>query len=151
MYPASTAYRLARTPADYRACHAFFRAEMQHPTCENEGLSGQYETEKITYPTVVAVRDKAVVGVLATKIVPPYGVVGSPFHIAYDIKNPVPVTFRLMDAYESALREAKVPYYTVVVPNYKPFAVRIFTELRPATLLGTVLDDRFNVYQVQVP
>ena len=152
MYSARTEYRLAHSPADYRACHAFFRTEAQHPRCkaENEGFP-EYVTEAIKYPTVYAVRDEKIVAVMATRMVSKVGIVANPCHVSYDIKNHVPVLLRLIDCYEFFLQLEQVPEYWVVMPNYKPSGRRIWEELRNAELSHQVLNNRFNVYRVQVP
>ncbi len=150
MYPASTTYQLCQTPDDYAACHEFFRTEAIHPICrrENEGYP-EYTYEPIEFPTVLATRNGKVVGVMATRRVP-QGVMASPMHVAYDIKNHVPVGIRLIDHYEAALRALGVPEYFVVMPSFKASGCRIFTELRPGTLVRHILKNRYNIYQIQV-
>ena len=151
MYPTRTTYRLAASPAAYRACHAFFRAESEHPTCIAEHGEVPYQQEAIQYPTVYAWRDDTVVGVIATKIIKDVGVVASPLHVSYNIKNHVPTLLRLIDCYEFFLRKAEIPYYIVAIPNYKPSGVRIFTELRQGHFSHSILNDRYHVYYVPVP
>jgi hypothetical protein len=149
MHPTSTQYRLCQTPADYKACHAFFRQESKHPryTFDNEGCP-DYKQVQISYPTILAVRGNKVVGVMATRINPKWGVIGSPCHVAYDIKNHVPVLFRLIDCYEYFLRHAGIAHYTVIMPNFKPSGRRIWEELRQAELCRQIYNNRYNVYRV---
>lgn len=152
MHPSRTAYTLASNPADYRECHDFLRTEAQHPAVAWEGLGQlQYQTERVHTPTILARRGGQVVGVMATKFVKPWGVVASPYHIAYDIKNHIPIALRLAEHYEAFLRLAGVPDYTVVLPNYKKGSIRIFTELHDSVRMMRVLNDRFDVYLVKVP
>ncbi len=152
MYAACTEYKLAHTASDYRKCHAFFKTEAQHPHIEAEGLQPvEYTPERISWPTIYALRAEKVIGVMATKVIPSYGMVAAPFHIAYDLKNHIPVTMRLTDCYEACLRENHIYSYTVIIPNYKPGTLRLFTELRYSQLLKQVLDDRFDVLLVEVP
>ncbi len=151
MYAARTTYRLATSPTDYKACHAFFRAEARHPKAEAEDLATDYKTEKIGSPTVYALRDENVIGVMATRIVPQFGIVACPYHISYDITNHMLVAMHLADCYEFFLRQAGIPSYTVVLPNYKRGSIRLFTELHTSQLVKRVLDDRFDVLLVQVP
>lgn len=152
MRAASTEYKLAEGVADYRAVHTFLKAEAQHPALRREGLEPvEYKTERVHTPTIIAWRNGRVVGVMATKFVRPWGVVASPYHIAYDIRNHIPVALRLAEHYEGFLRLAGVPDYTVVLPNYKLGSIRIFTELHESVRVMQVLGGRFDAYLVKVP
>ncbi len=151
MYSARTLYHVAASPAQYRACHEFFRHESKHPLClqENPGFP-TYTHEAITFPTIQAIRDGKVVGVMASRMSPKLGLVASPLHVAYDIKNAIPTVFRLIDCYEYILRNAGLTHYVVISPNFKPAGRRIWEELKQAELCFQALNDRYNVYRVKV-
>lgn len=149
MYPARTEYLLCKTPADYKLCHDFFKAESQHPLREQEGLP-DYKFQKVNAPTIRAMRDGKVVGVVATRLSKKWGWAANPCHVAYDIPNHVPVLIRLIDAYEDELRKRGTEFYKILMPAYKPSAVKIFGEMKQAILWNQSHDKRLNVYLVSV-
>jgi len=151
MYPARTTYHLAHTLADYKACHAFFRAEAQHPTCKAEnGEFPEYVTEKIQSPTVIARRNAQVIGVAASRMAPRWGLVGNPIHVAYDIKNHVPTLLRLLQRYLAALAKVGETHISFVVPNWKPSVPKIFEKLYGARLFRQALNGRYNIYIIEL-
>jgi hypothetical protein len=148
MYAARTTYHLANTPADYKALHAFFKAEAAHPQAKAEGWP-EYKPFTVSFPTVYARRDGQTVGVLASQFHPRYGLVASPFHVSYTIKNHVPTVIRLVDTYEAILREAGVPGYLILVPSFKPSGKRIFADLKQGDLVGSLPHLRMDLYHVK--
>ena len=88
-----TTYRLATTPADYRKCRALVR---------------QHDSPKpMTFPTVMAVRDGQVIGVLGTQKRDDM-IVAGPFVLAH--KSPF-VVLHLLDAYDLVMRRAGIVAY----------------------------------------
>ena len=88
-----TLYRLATTPADYRKCRALVRSFA--------------EPKPMTFPTVMAVRDGRVIGVLGTQSRNDM-VVAGPFVLAH--KSPF-VVLHLLDAYDLVMRRAGIVAY----------------------------------------
>jgi len=151
MYSERTTYTLCKTPADYKLCHDFFKAENSHPLRLKEGLEDrEYVFEKIKAPTIRAMRDGKVVGVIATKKIEGEDHIANPCHVSYDLKNHVPVLIRLIDAYETELRKLKVPHYKILMPSYKPSARRIFEQYKKSVLFNRSSDKRLNIYIVPV-
>ena len=148
MYAARTDYLLCKTPADYKVCHDFFKAESEHPLREAEKLPG-YVFEKITSPTIRAMRDGICVGVIATRRYNDEWI-ANPCHVSYTLKNHVPVLIRLIDAYEEELRKKDIPHYKILMPSYKPSARRIFELHKNAVCFSRTHDKRLNVYVVPV-
>ncbi len=101
MHPLRTTYHLARTPADYRICHALREAT---------------DTPRTTlgFPTVYAIRDQAIVGFLATNTSTGQ-IVAGPLVIDPTLKNPIFVALRLAEAYEQVLTDAGVTSYRLGV------------------------------------
>ncbi len=150
MYSRDTQYLLCKTAADYKACHGFFKAESAHPACRMEGLP-PYAYEKIESPTIRAIRHGQVVGVISTRRSPKYGWAANPCHVAYDLKNHVPVLLRLISHYEDTLHAMGVTEYKILMPSYKPSGVKIFEDLKDAKLFNQSHDKRLNIYLVQIP
>ena len=152
MYSERTTYTLCKTPADYKLCHDFFKAENSHPLRLKEGLEDrEYVFEKIKAPTISAIRDGKVVGVIATKTWKGCDEhIANPCHVSYDLKNHVPVLIRLIDAYETELRKLKIPHYKILMPSYKPSARRIFEQYKKSILFNRSEDKRLNIYIVPV-
>jgi hypothetical protein len=82
------------TPHDYRAAHAFLRA--------------QDADEPLSFPTVVAIRDDAIVGLLSTQT-GQGAVIAGPLVIS--MARPIFIAIRLIEAYERVLWEAGVRSY----------------------------------------
>lgn len=94
MAPRNTSYRLADNPRDYAACHAIMR----------ENGSRDWD---LHWPTVVAVRDREVIGFLSSNKVD-WCVMAGPL----EMKNPSAITaLRLAEAYENVMRWLGVERY----------------------------------------
>lgn len=96
----NTEYILASTVADYTKCHSFLHEE-------------EVKHDKLAFPTVMAVRDNQIVGVLGT-IPLKDAVVAGPMHIGVK-GNPSFVLIRLVESYENVLRMAGVSMYNFYV------------------------------------
>jgi len=147
MYAARTTYHVASSPTVYKKLHNFFRGESAHPLAKAEGLP-PYASFTISFPSVYGLRDGKVIGVMASQYHPEYGLVASPLHVAYDLKNHVPTFLRLIDCYEVLLHEAGVPEYLVLLPSWKP-SIRFFTDLKHGEKLA-VLPHRLELYSIKV-
>lgn len=93
MIPTRTTYRLAKSPADYRRCRAL-----------------QTTPDTLSFPTVMAERDGAVIGFLATQPRRDLLVAG-PLVTTLTGQAAAILIMRLIDAYEAVLRQAGVTLY----------------------------------------
>lgn len=149
MYARDTKYLLTTKPREWEACHSFFKAEAMHPCyADDNGAIETYTKEKIERPTIRAVRNGKVIGVMATKRYS-QGLVANPCHVSYTLKNPLFTVIRLIDAYEAALRPIASQYF-VIMPNFKKAAIQIFEEIKGALLVKQVLENRYNMYVVRI-
>ena len=96
MKPRDTVYRLAHSPKDYAACRALLRE--------------QGEDVRLSFPTVMAEREGAVVGFCATQPRKD-AVVAGPLVVAKDLPRPGITIIRLGEAYENVMRAAGVKVY----------------------------------------
>lgn len=96
MLPRDTRYRLADSPADYRACHDLLRA--------------QGEQQDLTWPTVLADRRGIILGFLATTP-SDEAVIAGPLVIAKEAPRPGIIVLHLVEAYETVLRLAGVSLF----------------------------------------
>jgi hypothetical protein len=149
MYAARTTYEICHKPADYERCHAFCKAEADHPQRQAEGLP-PYQYERLLTPTVMVIRDGQVIGVMGTKKLDNDAWLVNPFHIAYSLKNPIPTAIRLIDTYEALLRKKGITAYRIVMPTYKPSARKIFELYKGARTLQRTPDRRLVLYLVPV-
>lgn len=94
MFPRSTKYRLATSPADYKACRALF--------ADNHGAD---PTNSLSFPTVMAERDGALVGFLSTWS-SKKALIAGPLEVKGG-KN-IFLFIRLIEAYENVMRIAGV-------------------------------------------
>jgi hypothetical protein len=147
MQPARTTYHVANSPTAYKKLHSFFREESGHPLAKAEGLP-PYESFTISFPSVYGLRDDKIIGVMASQYHPEYGLVASPLHVAYHLKNHVPTILRLVDCYEALLHEAGVSEYLVLLPSWKP-SIRLFSNLKHGELLAE-LPHRLELYSIKV-
>lgn len=106
MRPTQTTYHLCTKPGDYRACHALREA------------AGRPKVT-LSFPTVYAVRDNAIIGFLSTTEAKGQ-IVAGPLVTDPTLKKPVFVALRLAEAYEQVLREAGVTSYRVGVTKDRP-------------------------------
>lgn len=94
MHPTTTVYRLADNPQDYAACHKIMRA------------NGSVDWD-LHWPTVVAVRDKEIIGFLSSNKVSWCQMAGP-----LELKKPSPfVVLRLIESYEYVMRYMGVTQY----------------------------------------
>ena len=145
MLPTRTTYHIATAGADYKRIHAFFRAESARG--EAEGLP-PYQPFSISFPSVYGLREGQIVGVMASQLHPEYGLVVSPLHVAYSIKNHVPTVIRLTDCYEAVLADGGIEDYLIVLPSWKP-SKRIFSSVKEGKLIAQ-LPHRLELYLIQV-
>lgn len=94
MHPTTTLYRLADNPRDYAACHAIMRA------------NGSKDWD-LHWPTVVAVRNKEVIGFLSSNKVD-WCVMAGPLEL---LRPSAIVALRLIEAYENVMRFLNVERY----------------------------------------
>lgn len=92
----NTQYHLATTPHDYRRCNEFLR---------NDSV----EYKHLSFPTVMAERDDAIIGIVSTQPRKDMIAIG-PVHISIE-GNPIFVFIHLIEAYENVLRAAGVSIY----------------------------------------
>jgi hypothetical protein len=149
MYPARTMYYVAQTPQEYKTLHAFFREEAEHPQAYDDGFPA-YEKFTVSWPTVYGVRDGHPIGVMGSQFHPQYGLVASPLHVAYDLKNHMPTVLRLVDCYEHILVTAGVWEYLILIPNWKPSGEHLFGDLKHGERLGTLASLRLDLYRIQI-
>ncbi len=142
MYPRDTTYLLCVSPKDYASCHRFFKQE-----AKDQRASG-YQPFRIQFPTIRALRDGEVVGVMASQMTP-QGLVASPLHVAYWIYNHMPVVLRLIDAYETVLEQAGVTEYKALLPN-RPSTTKVFCEIKGALPLQVLEARGATLYRVPV-
>ena len=90
-------YRLAQNPADYRLCHALLRA--------SDGPEVGFG-----FPTVMGVRDNALVGFLGT-LKAKEAIVAGPLVMDPTMKAPGRYALRLLEVYEAVLARAGVQSY----------------------------------------
>jgi len=95
-----TIYALARTGKDYTRCHEFMSNANSKPI-------------RLTFPTVMALRDSHIIGIAATRASDQAVVLGK--LLVYGIERSHIVTLRLFQAYENILKMAKVQVYIVAV------------------------------------
>ena len=112
-----THYGLCASGADYGRCHRFLKAE------------GMSQAKSLTFPTVFALREGEVVGLIGSTMTA-WGLVADPLHVREAIRNPAFMMLRLIDAYERILRETGLTEYKVAMPKAKPMWRRIPEELR---------------------
>lgn len=102
MHPTNqTIYRLADCGSDYSACHKIIRA------------NGTPDNHPLNFPTVVAVRNKEIIGFLST-IKCNWTLLAGPL----ELKRPQPngiLMVRIAEAYENALRFMGVSRYCIHV------------------------------------
>lgn len=96
MRPRATTYRLAYSAQDYHRCHQFLKDQ------------GQEEEGSLSWPTVMAAREGALVGCLST-IPSKTAIIAGPLVVS--TKRPLMTVMRLVDAYEYVLREASISAY----------------------------------------
>ncbi len=90
MYPKSTKYYLATSSADYKACHTLM---------VSEGI----EATKLSWPTIIAMRDDTLVGFISTS--PKYNfTVVDPLVVDGEIGHRCFVALRLAEVYTSFVR-----------------------------------------------
>lgn len=96
MIPTGTIYRIAASGQDYKRARSFFdRLSMPH--------------SRLSFPTILAERDDNLVGALATNT-EKRAVIAGP--LAIDVPgNPAFVGLRLLDLYDSVMREVRVKQY----------------------------------------
>lgn len=91
-----TQYRLALTPRDYRACHAFMRENDMKPT-------------QVKFPTIMAERAGKMVGMFGT-YPSEDAIVAGPLLLAKDTPSPF-VKIKMAEYYEAVLAKAGVARY----------------------------------------
>jgi hypothetical protein len=102
MYPRETIYRLA-TDRDKTRCHALMRQVMQDDC-------------RFGFPVVVGLRAGELLGFLSTHVVKDR-IEAGPMVIAPAVRLPSIIAFRLVDAYEEAMRLAGVTAYCLTIPR----------------------------------
>ena len=95
MRPRDTSYRLVTTLPAYQRCHALLKAQ---------GL----DDGALSYPTVCALRDDDVIGLLST-IASQEAIIAGP--LVVKTSHPVIVALRLIESYENVLRHVGVRQY----------------------------------------
>ena len=93
-----TTYRLANSPADFKACHKLVKAE---------SLKG-----KLSSPTILAERDGELLGFFATQK-NPAAVIAGPMIVREDKRGSGFIMVRLIEAYEKVLWKAGVRKYFI--------------------------------------
>jgi hypothetical protein len=92
MRPRETSYRLAQGPKEYQQCHAFLRAH-------------GFEESRLSWPTVMAIRQGEVVGCLS-RIPSEEAIIAGP--LAVSTKHPLLTAMRLITAWQGVLWRAAV-------------------------------------------
>lgn len=108
MTPRETTYRLASSPADYRACHALLRSQ------DRTGP----DMFRLTFPTVTAWRKGKLVGFLTTE--PRPAEVGVTAGQLGNATGSFILTIRLLEAYERVLNRAGVSRYSLFLRRGNP-------------------------------
>lgn len=99
-----TDYRLAAGPADYAKAHALVRGE-------------GWEEHELSFPTIMAIKDGELVGILATHIVN-NTIMAGPLVIKSDgEKRRLWTMIRLIELYENVMREAGIKQFIFAVPK----------------------------------
>lgn len=105
MKPTDT-YRLAITANDFKLCHALLR---DNPMPGDNG-------RELSSPTIMAIRDGKVVGVLSTaNLTKLKAIVVNTLRVDKSISNPTFVILHLIEAYEVILIKAGVRWYWAYV------------------------------------
>jgi len=92
-----TAYKIAENGADYRKAHALLKAE---------GIEKEFQ---LSFPTILAVEEDEVVGVLGTNIEQDY-ILAGPLVLKKDKKRSFTI-LRLVELYDFTMREAGIRSY----------------------------------------
>ena len=108
MHPTKTTYHLATSPRDYRFCQALYKA-----------AEPDWPPVKLGFPTVMALRDGAIIGFMATNTETGQ-VVAGPLITDPTIKQRAFVALRLCEAYEQVLKQAGVTMYRIGVIKDNP-------------------------------
>lgn len=106
MHPTKTNYFLCASPADYRACHALWKAQ-----------GGP--TSPLQFPTVYATREGHTIGFLSSNN-KHHVLMAGPLVLSPDLSKPVFTALRLVESYENVLRRAGVKHYFFHVDKTKP-------------------------------
>lgn len=97
MYPLRTVYVLAQNARDYRVCHELLTAV------------GAEETA-FRFPTIMAIRDKTLLGFLGT-LPNKTALIAGPLVLDPTQKRPIITAIRLVECYERTLHQAGIPAY----------------------------------------
>jgi len=98
-------YQLACTPQDYKKCHQLLR-----------GNPEQGDDRELGFPTIMAIRDGQVIGVMSTADMNrTRRIVVNTLRIDKSISNPVFVIKRMIEAYELVLLRAGCKWYWAYV------------------------------------
>lgn len=125
MFPTSTIYRLADNPRDYAACHEIMRT------------NGSTDWD-LHWPTIVAIRDKQVIGFLSSNKVD-WCVMAGPL----ELTKPSPfVTLRLIEAYEIVMRRMGVTQYCFFIAKSN----QQWMKQAEAIGLHRIKENEFNVF-----
>jgi hypothetical protein len=95
MHPTKTLYRLAHSPQDYQRCHQLLK---------DQGI----ESDRLSWPTIVALRENELIGCLGT-IPSDKAIIAGP--IVATSRHPFVTLLRLCEAYERVLWQAGVRSY----------------------------------------
>lgn len=129
MHPTTTIYRLADNPRDYAACHEIMRT------------NGSKDWD-LHWPTVVAVRDKQIIGFLSSNKVD-WCVMAGPLELA----RPSPfVVLRLIEAYENVMRFMGVTQYCFFIAKSNQHWMR----QAEAIGLTRIRENEFNVFYERI-
>lgn len=97
-----TEYLTARTPHDYRLCHALLKKD-------------SIDFDRLSFPTVLAKRYREAIGLISTQPREDLVAVG-PVHVSVE-GNPVFVFINLVKLYEALLSEAGVTSYFFIASD----------------------------------
>jgi hypothetical protein len=100
-----TSFRLAKTPGDFRKCHALLRK------------ANREAATKLSFPTVMALREEELVAFISTadpqkaKVVCVGEMVVDP-----EIKNPIHLMFDLVETYDAFMTSIGMQIYYFTIP-----------------------------------
>jgi len=92
-----TKYKIAESSADYKKAHALVK---------DVGIEGEFQ---LSFPTILAVEDDEIVGVLGTNIEQDY-ILAGPLALKKDKKRSFTI-LRLVELYDFTMREAGIRSY----------------------------------------
>lgn len=114
MHPDKTIYKVIKAPTDYKRCHRLMENNAEFRGCT------------LAFPTVVAIRDKKIIGFLSTRPSKD-AVIAGPLVVSNELKNKAIVAMRLVEAYEITLKRAGVSIFLFSIPKKSNWARQVKT------------------------